>query len=124
MKQSTVNARIKLLRTSLNLSQQEFGLLAKISSSLISKIESNVIEPSHDVIEKICDTWNVSPDYLINGKGELTFNKVKLPTESKSFDPARDTLYLELKDQIIYLRSIVTQLSGNKSFLHKVRPTG
>lgn len=119
MKQ-TVNERVKLLRTSLRLTQAEFASDLKISSSLVSKIEQGE-EPSSSTIDAIINVFQVDEDWILHGKGELRYTK---PVK-REFDPATDTLYKEMKAQIIFYQNLLTQMAGGKaSFPLALNKTG
>lgn len=92
MKQS-VNERVKLLRTSLRLTQVEFAQELNVSASTIAKIETGE-KPSIAVLDAIINKYSVPDDWIINGKGEMTFTK---PTQPKN-DPWKEEAYQTLKD--------------------------
>ena len=116
---STVNSRVKLLRTSLRLTQNEFAAELGISPSTISKIEMGE-NPSPGTIDAIISTYSVPDDWLTDGKGDLKYSR---PSGQK-FDPATDTLYKELKEQITFYRNLLTQMAGGKSFRTALDRTG
>ncbi len=57
--------RIKELRVSLGLNQVEFGRKLPVSKQSVSNWENENILPSIDMLIKICNTYNVSADYLL-----------------------------------------------------------
>ena len=59
------NERIKELRLSLGLSQVEFGKKLNISKQCVSNWENDNIQPSIDMLTKICKTFSVNSDYLL-----------------------------------------------------------
>ena len=59
------NERIKELRLSLGLSQVEFGKKLNISKQCVSNWENDNIQPSIDMLIKICKTFSVNSDYLL-----------------------------------------------------------
>jgi transcriptional regulator with XRE-family HTH domain len=120
MKHETINDRVKALRAALGRTQNEFSNELEISLSLYSKIEVGEKEVSPKLIDRIKEYYQVPHEWLINGKGEMKFVK---PTGQK-FDPATDTLYRELKEQIAFYRNLLTQMAGGKSFRTALSLTG
>ena len=57
--------RIKELRLSLNLNQVQFGKRINVSKQSVSNWESAYIQPSIDILIRICNTFHVSADYLL-----------------------------------------------------------
>ncbi len=57
--------RIKELRLSLNLNQVQFGKKINVSKQSVSNWESGYIQPSIDVLVRICKTFSVTSDYLL-----------------------------------------------------------
>lgn len=63
--------RIKKLRKTLNLTQQEFADRLGISRGNIATYETRDGNPGSSVISLICREFNVSEDWLRTGKGEM-----------------------------------------------------
>ena len=57
--------RIKELRLSLNLNQVQFGKKINVSKQCISNWENAYLQPSIDILIRICNTFHVSADYLL-----------------------------------------------------------
>lgn len=66
-----MNARIKEVRKSLGLSQEEFGRRLGVTRGAITNIEFNKVEPKPFFIELLCREFHVSYDWLITGEGEM-----------------------------------------------------
>lgn len=115
MKQ-TVNERVKLLRSSLKLSQIEFAIEIGVSASLLSKIEAGE-KPSQHTVDLICEKYSVPETWLNEGKGEMAFKKPV--TKEPTSDPYKDVLYKELKEQIAFYRDLLKQMAGGKPNFHK-----
>lgn len=66
-----INHRIKSLRKYLSMNQNEFGSKIGLSQRAVSWMEKegNTVIPQN--IKIICDTFNVSEDWLLNGEGEM-----------------------------------------------------
>ena len=72
-----MNERIKLLRTSLDKSQEEFGRILGLSKSGVSEIEAgrrNVTD-QHIIMLKNCSEFNLNEEWLRTGKGEMFLEK-------------------------------------------------
>ncbi|MBN1079242.1 helix-turn-helix domain-containing protein [Clostridium botulinum] len=57
--------RLKELREDKELKQSELANMLNIARNTISSYESNINEPSLDILVKIADIFNVSLDYLL-----------------------------------------------------------
>ncbi|RJW41988.1 XRE family transcriptional regulator [Lachnospiraceae bacterium TF09-5] len=66
-----MNDRIRLLRKTLNLSQEEFGKKVGVSNTAISKIEKAERNLTEQMILSICREFRVNYFWLIEGKGEM-----------------------------------------------------
>lgn len=66
-----MNERIKLLRKSLELTQQEFADKLNVQRGTVANYEVGRNEPIDAVIFSICKTFNVNENWLRFGKGEM-----------------------------------------------------
>ena len=66
-----IGDRVKVLRTSLRLSQKAFGDRISISAPSVARIESGENNPSEQTQRLICQEFNVSYAWLKEGKGEM-----------------------------------------------------
>lgn len=62
--ESTLSTRIKELRTSMGLTQKEFGELINVSTVSVSSYETEAKSPSLDMVINIARKCNVSIDWL------------------------------------------------------------
>lgn len=62
--------RIRALRTSANLTQEDLANQIFVSRTLVSKWESGDRYPSKDSIARLCVLFHVTPDELIGGEEE------------------------------------------------------
>lgn len=90
IRKETVGARIRELRTVLDLSQQEFGKQIGINQVTVSCYETGKANPSTKAIASICREFHVSKTWLLTGIGNMPRPK---PMESLN--------QLELKYQIL-----------------------
>lgn len=70
-----MNNRLRELRKSLNLTQQEFADILKIKRGAVANYEIGRNQPIDAIISLICEKFNVNEDWLRNGNGEM-FKKV------------------------------------------------
>lgn len=75
VKLANIGDRIKLLRTSSELSQEEFGRIFGIVKSTVCLYESGRSCPNDEVKINICRHFNVSLDYLMGLSDEQQTNK-------------------------------------------------
>lgn len=74
--------RLKFLRKSLGLTQTEFGEKIGLSLRGIVKWEKGESKPQQSTIKALVSTFNVNPDWLLNGTGEMFINDVNQQTET------------------------------------------
>ncbi len=72
---SSIGTRIKELRKIKNISQEELANELSVSRQTISKWESDIVSPDINNIEMLSNFFEVSTDYIINGKE----NKMIIP---------------------------------------------
>lgn len=63
--------RIKKLRKSLDLTQQEFANKIGMKQNTIAQYEMGRTKPSDAIIFSICREFNVNEEWLRNGEGEI-----------------------------------------------------
>lgn len=74
--------RIKKLRTSKKLTQEEFADKIFLKKSAISAYENGTREVPDRVINNICSAFNVNKDWLVNGTGDMMVDL----TDDTNFD--------------------------------------
>lgn len=63
-------AKIKQLRESLDMTQEELGKLLGVKKAAINKYETGtVINLKRSTIENLCNIFNVTPQYLLSDSG-------------------------------------------------------
>lgn len=77
------NERIKELRLSLGINQVEFGKKLNVSKQCVSNWENDNIQPSIDMLIRICNTFSVSADYLLGIEYSETVDISDLTEEEK-----------------------------------------
>ena len=63
--------RIRKLRKTLDLTQQEFAKKIGMSANVLTNYETGRRNPSKSVINNICKTFHVSEEWLREGTGEM-----------------------------------------------------
>lgn len=88
----TNSQRVKMLREYLAISQAEFAKKIGVTAGAISQIE-NGGGVSSELLSVVCDKYNVNPQWLLSGKGEMFLEggnyveqKVLLNTKNQSFE--------------------------------------
>jgi transcriptional regulator with XRE-family HTH domain len=105
--EESISERIKRIRKEKGLNQSELSEKTGISQRSISAIENGVTDPSTKQIKAISEFFNVSKDYLIDGKeGENTISKSEqeiIQLVRKDSD-IKETLlkFLDAKKKAIY----------------------
>lgn len=66
-----MNERIKMIRTTLGLSQERFGKPIFLKKSGLSLIENGKNAVTEQVIRAICREYNVNETWLRTGEGEM-----------------------------------------------------
>jgi len=95
-----MNERLKKIRKTLGLTQQEFADVLKISRGNIAAYEVNKNNPSDAVITLICREFDVNENWLRTGEGEMFIEKTK-------------------DEQIAEMLADI-QLAGEESFQHRL----
>lgn len=88
--------RIKELRLSLGLNQIQFGRKLFITKQCVSNWENGNIQPSIDMLIKICNVFHVSSDYLLGLTNDCSLNVSGLTSE-----------------QILHIQSIVNDIRNS-----------
>ncbi len=93
--------RLKELREEKKMTQEELGLLLKLSKSNISKYEAESLQPSIEVLSFLADYFNVTLDYLL-GKSLLrnSNEKIAFHLNTDGLDPDDLTVIQNLIDQM------------------------
>lgn len=62
--------KLKKLRQSAGYTQAETAALLGISASAVGMYEQGRREPDLELTQRICELYNVTPNYLVNGKAD------------------------------------------------------
>lgn len=115
---SNFHIRVKELRASRNLSQQELADDLKISKSSVNMYERGEREPGLDMLETIADFFNVDMDYLM-GKTNmphryLVSNTEKLTVEEQQLITIYKNLNTEGRNQLMKQATNLSELTKYK----------
>lgn len=72
-----IGKRISELRKSMNMNKEQFAKLIGISSQYLGRVEAGIHGLSLDSIITLCKNTNVSADYILFGKDNITDEKLK-----------------------------------------------
>ena len=66
-----LNKRLKLIRKTLHLNQEEFGNRLGVTKASISRLESGINNLTEQMIKLICKEFNVDYLWLTTGQGKM-----------------------------------------------------
>ena len=84
-----MNERIKQLRLTLGLSQEEFGNRLGMGRGAITNIELKKVEPKPLLVSLICREFRVSETWLRTGEGEMF---IQISRDQEIMDFVADTM--------------------------------
>lgn len=73
----TKNERIKYIRKELGLTLKEFSSRIGVTYSAVSYVENGDRNLSNQMATSICNVYNVNPEWLENGTGEMFVHKTR-----------------------------------------------
>lgn len=85
-----MNSRVKMLRTHLNMTQQDFSTLVGVTSTQLSRIENGESAPQKGTLNQIIEKTGVDSEWFLNGRGELKVNAVVNKAQHNSDNPYKD----------------------------------
>lgn len=80
-----INSRITLIRKELKLTQTEFGEALGVSRDVIKNLEYNRVEPKALFLDHLCKVYNVNPNWLETGEGEMFREKTEYEALAEFF---------------------------------------
>lgn len=117
-----MNARIKEIREVKGLSQADFAEMLNLKRNSISLIEVGKRNPSDRTILDICNTFNVSEEWLRTGEGEMF-----IETPSSTMEQLKKEFDLDNFDYNLvyqYLKLDVGQRRAVRDFFYNVVESG
>ncbi len=97
-----MNNRIKLIRSELNLTQQQFAERIGINRSTVANIESGKKQPSRLILVAICHEYGVNKDWLFNGNGNIFLCEPNI-AEAEAIRKKMITRISNLSDEQLFL---------------------
>lgn len=103
-----IGKRIKTIRESKNMTQEELAEITGLSNNYISNIECARSKPSIDTLVKICNAFETTPDYVLLDSvyaskehilDEIAIKLGKCSPEEIRFISEFITFYLENKEK-------------------------
>lgn len=120
--ESAINERVRDLRISLGMNQQEFATQLDVATMTISRWEKGITDINLKAINKIINTFGINREWLVNGIGELD---VKDKNQNQSSNPWKDEAYNRLieenaflKNQIQNLNDLIRMMKPQANFLN------
>ena len=117
-----MNTRIKEVREAKGLSQADFAEMLNLKRNSISLIEVGKRNPSDRTIVDICNTFNVSEEWLRTGEGEMF-----VETPSSTMDQLKKEFNLDDFSYILvyqYLKLDADQRQAVRDFFYNVVESG
>lgn len=101
---SSLGIRVKQLRKSKSLTQDELGTIVGLHGTNIGRIEKGTLVPTADVIQKMATYFNVSCDYIITGESaNMQFYSEQQKRIVTSIQDFSEEEFAELESQIDYI---------------------
>lgn len=108
----SIGQRIRELRRSKDISQEELGLEIGVSRQTVNKWETDVTTPNIDNIKALCGYFNVKADYFIpvgtDIKGEIALSSEKQKSGTKKTIPIIALVLLSLALIIALVFTVAT----------------
>jgi transcriptional regulator with XRE-family HTH domain len=117
--EKSVNQRVKLLRTSLHLTQEEFSIKVGLSLMGISRLENSDTTPRTSTLSKIVEATGIDKEWLFSGRGEMVFKDVieseQVPNwKSEAYENLK-TRANHLEQEVQFYRSILQNITGKST---------
>ena len=101
MNQIATGNYIAQKRRALNLTQEQLGEILNVSNKTISKWENGKCMPDYSIVEKLCETLQITISELMDGE-DTPQSSVRAYDEAQILDLLRRTQELERQKQIQY----------------------
>lgn len=102
----SINDRVRLVRTEMNLTQKDFGIKIAVAQNYLSNIEKGYRDVTEKIIKIICSEFNVREEWLRDGKGpmfnendETIISEVAAQYHLGDLDKAIMKIFLELSPE-------------------------
>lgn len=82
----TVGERIKKLRNENNFTQKQIADYLGFKQTQIAKLESNDRTLKSSSLNKLCELYGCTPEYILEGIGEYSIEKFKFRSKKNNLD--------------------------------------
>jgi transcriptional regulator with XRE-family HTH domain len=107
--------RFKVVRESSDLSQIQFGDLLKVKRTAVSRIETGHITPTLRHILTVSEHFNISVEWLINGRGPM--HGEELPSDFGDFSKPVYEMISDIAKHPALLHSMLSHYFSHRSSL-------
>lgn len=83
---STIGDRIKKLRNENNFTQKQVADYLGFKQTQIAKLESNDRTLKSSSLNKLCELYDCTPEYILDGIGEYSMEKFKFRSNKNNLD--------------------------------------
>ncbi|TZE81977.1 helix-turn-helix domain-containing protein [Calorimonas adulescens] len=106
-----VGKKIKELRLSRKMTQEELGKIIGVTTSMIGMYETGARNPSYTVLKKIAEYFNVTTDYLL---GHEEIKDVEIGANIKKYRKQAGLTQQELADKANISRSYLADVENGR----------
>ena len=123
--ENTVNERVRLLRTHLGLTQNDFAIQVNSTLATISRTETGGTTPQQKLLNKIIEVFSVNRDWILHGTGEM-FSENQTPAVIKTTNWKEEAYTVlknhneDLKKEVEWLRGLLSKTVGSPNFLNGI----
>ena len=113
---NTLSARLKTLRNTLSLTQQEFADRLNVPRNTIGGYEVGKSNPSDAAVNNICITFNINENWLRTGEGEMfseSFGSSNISERLRILRKKLDMTQQEFADKIGSKRNTIAKYETN-----------
>ena len=115
---SELGKRIQELRKQIGLTQAQLASKIEISHTQLTRYESKNIKPPADVLQRLANVFDVSIDYLVNGKksdkGEQTIKEAEMIKQFKQLDKMPED---EKKSILKVLNALIRDFNARQAYV-------
>lgn len=83
---STIGERLKKLRNDNNFTQKQVANYLGFKQTHIAKLENNDRTLKSSSLNKLCELYNCSPEYILEGIGEYSTDQLKFRSNKNNLD--------------------------------------
>lgn len=118
-KTNSVSDRIRLVRKSLEMTQQEFGDSLGVNRSIIKNYELSIVSPTNIFIEHLCMKHGINKDWILSGTGDMLSQEcsdpsVGIPQRIRELRKRLDMTQTEFGDSLGVSREVINTYEHGK----------